>query len=183
MYPCAKIFPDILPDHIKGLKDRAWCRRYSLRSKTKGANSASLYLSCFLYMTLRKCHDSKIDTRIRYNIRSRLLTTYKLKHTVMHQSIPPAPSPPKPPPPPPHALTPGQWHFFCLGWKIPGGGDFWAVKSPGVGTKKEGKCPVHRQHCNIFHWLHSRIHSAILNILMCNFLFPLTSSFVIALGF
>ena len=34
--------------------------------------------------------------------------------------------------------------FVCLGWQIPGGGDSWAVKSPGVGTKKEGKCPVLR---------------------------------------
>ena len=47
--------------------------------------------------------------------------------------------------------------FFCLRWQIPGGGDFWAVKSPGVRTKKEGKCSVLRQRCNIFHWSHSRI--------------------------
>ena len=58
----------------------------------------------------------------------------------------------------PKALTPGHLNFFCLGWKIPGdGGDSWAVKSPAAGTKKEGKCPVLRQHCNIFHWSHSRI--------------------------
>ena len=135
MYPRAKIFPDILPDHIKGLKDRTWYKRYSLRSKTKRANSASLYLSCFLYMTLRKCHDSNIDTWIRYNIRSRLLTTYKFKHTVMHQSIPPAPSPP----PPPHALTPGQWHFFCLGWQIPGGEDSLSCQIPRGGDEKRGQ--------------------------------------------
>ena len=35
--------------------------------------------------------------------------------------------------------------FFCLGWQIPGGGDSWAVKSPEVGTKKEGKSPFLRQ--------------------------------------
>ena len=57
----------------------------------------------------------------------------------------------------PPGLTPGHWHFFCLGWQIPGGGDSWAVKSPGVGTEKEGKCPVLRQRFNIFHWSHSRI--------------------------
>ena len=44
----------------------------------------------------------------------------------MHQSIPAAPSPP---PPLPRTLA----FFFCLGWQIPGGGDSWAVKSPGVG--------------------------------------------------
>ena len=138
MYPCAKIFPDILPDHIKGLKDRAWCRRYSLRSKTKGANSASLYLSCFLYMTLRKCHDSKIDTRIRYNIRSRLLTTYKLKHTVMHQSIPPAPSPPKPHP---TRWPPGSGIFFALDGKFLGVGTFELSNPPGWGRKKRANAP------------------------------------------
>ena len=41
--------------------------------------------------------------------------------------------------------------FFCLGWQIPGGWDSWAVKSPGVGTKKEGKRPVHHQNCSSFH--------------------------------
>ena len=54
-------------------------------------------------------------------------------------------------------LTPGHKHFFfCLAWQIPGTGDSWAVKSPGMGTKKEGKCPVLRQHCNIFHRSHSQ---------------------------
>ena len=43
----------------------------------------------------------------------------------------------------------GHQHFF-LGWQIPGGGDSSAVKSPGMRTKKEGKCPVLRQLCNIF---------------------------------
>ena len=68
---------------------------------------------------------------------------------VMHQSIPAAPSTPP-------GLPPGISIFFCLGWEIPWGGDSWAVKSPGVGTKKESKCPVLRQHCNTFHWSHSR---------------------------
>ena len=57
-----------------------------------------------------------------------------------------------PSPPDPRALA-----FFCLRWQILEGGDSWAVKSPGVGTKKEDKCSVVRQHCNIFHWSHSRI--------------------------
>ena len=66
---------------------------------------------------------------------------------VMRESIPAAPSAP---PPPFSRAEPRALAFFCLGWQIPGGGDSWAVKSPGVGTKKEGKCPVLRQHCNIF---------------------------------
>ena len=61
------------------------------------------------------------------------------------------------PPPPPPRLTPGHYHFLCLGWQIPRCGVSWAVKSPAVGTKKEGKCPVIHQHCNIFHWSHNRI--------------------------
>ena len=40
--------------------------------KQTGVNSAFLYLSCFVYMTLGKCHDSKIDTRIRYNIETQI---------------------------------------------------------------------------------------------------------------
>ena len=67
-----------------------------------------------------------------------------LPQDLMHQSIPPTPSPP----PLPRA-DPRELAFFCLGWQILGGGDSWAVKSPGVGTKKESKCPVLRQHCNI----------------------------------
>ena len=70
---------------------------------------------------------------------------------------------------PPPRVDPPALAFFSL-WV----GDPWAVKSPGVGTKKEGKCPVLRQHCNIFHWLHSRV-------VPWDFLFQLTSSFVIVL--
>ena len=63
------------------------------------------------------------------------------------------------PPPPclPRAEPPGINIFVCLGWQIPGGGDSWAVKFPGVGTRKEGKCPILHQHHNIFHWFHSQI--------------------------
>ena len=65
----------------------------------------------------------------------------------MHQSIPAAPSPHPPllPRADPRALA----FFFCLRWQIPGGGDSWAVKFPELGTKKEGKCPVLRQHCSL----------------------------------
>ena len=74
--------------------------------------------------------------------------------------------------PPPPGRPPGISVFFALDGLIVG--DPWAVKSPGVGTKKEGKCPVLRQHWNIFHWLHSRV-------VPWDFLFQLTSSFVIVL--
>ena len=71
---------------------------------------------------------------------------------IQNQSIPPARNPH-----PPLGLNPGTGICFGLGWQIPWGGDFWAVKSTGVGAKKKGKCPVLRQHCNIFHWSHIRI--------------------------
>ena len=94
----------------------------------------------------------------------------------MHQSIPPVPSPhdhtttPQPPPPTTPGLTPRHWHFFCLGWQIPRGGDFWAVKFPGVGTKKDGKWP--RPPSTLQHFtLVAQSNSAVLSILMCDFLF------------
>ena len=46
--------------------------------------------------------------------------------------------------------------FFALNGKFPGVGNL-ESQIPCVGTQKEGKCPVHRQHCNIFHWPHSRV--------------------------
>ena len=49
-------------------------------------------------------------------------------------------------PPPPPGWPPGISIFFVLDGKF-----------PGVGTEKEGKCPVLRQHCNIFYWSHSRV--------------------------
>ena len=52
----------------------------------------------------------------------------------MHQSIPAAPSDPPPPGADPRTLA-----FFSLGWQIPGGGDSWAVKSPGWGRQKRAK--------------------------------------------
>ena len=63
------------------------------------------------------------------------------------------------------------WMANSRGWGL------LSVKSPGVGTQKEGKFPVHRQHCNIFHWPHSRVVAfklfnvrffVSLNIFLCN---------------
>ena len=86
---------------------------------------------------------------------SNLILGHPLFSPFMHQSIPAAPSTPPCPSSPGWAL--GINIFICLGWQIPWGGDSWAVKSPGVGTRKEGKCPILHQHHNIFHWLHSQI--------------------------
>ena len=52
--------------------------------------------------------------------------------------LPSSPTPPPPPPIPP--WFPGISNFFLAWYQIPGGGDSSVVKSPGVGTKKEGKC-------------------------------------------
>ena len=86
---------------------------------------------------------------------SNLILGHPLFSPFMHQSIPAALS--TPPPRLPRAEPPGINIFVCLGWQIPRGGDSWAVKSPRVGTRKEGKCPILHQHHNIFHWSHSRI--------------------------
>ena len=66
-------------------------------------------------------------------------------------------------------LTPGHWHFFWLGWQI-----------PGVGDETRGQMP--RPLSTLQHFLLiTRSSSAILSILMCDFLFQLTSSFVMVL--
>ena len=79
---------------------------------------------------------------------------------IMHQTIPPVPSPL----PTPTLRWPlGISIFFALDGKF-----------PGVGTvelsKKEGKCPVFRQHCNLFSLI-AQSNSVILGILMCDFWF------------
>ena len=94
----------------------------------------------------------------------------------MHQSIPPAPRPP-PPRADPRALAfIFSWMANSLGWvllrsQIPRGGD-----------EKRGQMP--RPPSTLQHFsLIAQSNSAILSILMCDFLFQLTSSFVIARGF
>ena len=52
-------------------------------------------------------------------------------------------------PPPPRTDPPGISIFLALDGKIPWVGTLELSNS--LGTKKEGKCPVLRQHCNIFH--------------------------------
>ena len=82
------------------------------------------------------------------------------------------------PPPPLATRADPQALAFFLSWMANSRGwGLLSVKSPGEGTQKEGKCPVHRQHCNIFHWPHSRVvtfkHFNVrffvsLNIFLCN---------------
>ena len=94
--------------------------------------------------------------------------------TIMHQSIPPAPSTPP-------GWPPGISIFFALDGKFPGVGTLELSNPPGWGRKK-GQMP--RPPSTLQHFsLIAQSNSAILSILMCDFLFQLTSSFVIALGF
>ena len=65
---------------------------------------------------------------------------------LMHQPIPPAPSPRPSPWADPRALA------FFLPWMA--NSQEWGLLScqiPRGGDKKDRKCPVLRQHCNIFH--------------------------------
>ena len=61
--------------------------------------------------------------------------------------------------------------YECLGWQIPGGGD-----------EKGGQMPHPASTLQIFSLI-AQSNSASLSILMSDFCFQLTSSFVIALGF
>ena len=78
-----------------------------------------------------------------------------------------------PPPPRPRRPDPRALAFFLPWMANSWGWDSCNVKSPGVGTKKEGKCPVLRQHGSNLHWSNSRL-SAILSSLICDFSFLLT---------
>ena len=106
----------------------------------------------------------------------------------MHQSIPPAPSPrPLPLPPTPRAEPLVLAFFFpwmanSRGWgllsrQIPRGGDEKRGQQP--------RPPSTLQHFSLIAQSNGGGggYGAILSILMCNFLFQFTSSFVIALGF
>ena len=48
-------------------------------------------------------------------------------------------------------FPPHFFFFFALDGKFPGVATLELSNPPGVGTKEEDKCPVLRQHCNIFH--------------------------------
>ena len=69
---------------------------------------------------------------------------------VMHQSIPAAPSAPPTSPPLLPGWPPGISIFFALDGKFTEKGTLELSNPPGWEREKEGKCPVLRQHCNIF---------------------------------
>ena len=95
----------------------------------------------------------------------------------MHQSIPAAPSPPPSPRADPRAFA----FFFALDGKFPGVGLF-SCQIPRGGDGKKGQMP--RLPSTLQHFsLITHSNNADLSILMCDVLFQLTSSFVIALGF
>ena len=97
---------------------------------------------------------------------------------IMHQLIPPASSSPPPPP----GADPAALALF-LPWMANARG--WGLLScqfPRGGDKKRGQMP--RPPSTLQHFsLIAQSNSSISSILMCDFLFQLTSSFVIALGF
>ena len=95
---------------------------------------------------------------------------------LMHESIPAASSPP------PSGWPPGISIFFALDGKFPGVGILELSNPPGWGRKKRANAPSSVNTATFFIVI-MQSSSAILSILMCDFLFQLTSSFVIALGF
>ena len=89
--------------------------------------------------------------------------------------------PTSPPSPPPHRDDPRALLFFCLGWQISGMGTLELSNPPGWGQKKGANAPSSVNAATFL--MVAQSNSAVLNILMCDFLFQVTSSFVIALGF
>ena len=91
---------------------------------------------------------------------------------IMHQSIPAAPSAPL-------GKPPGISIFFALNGKFRDWG-LLSCQIPQGGDEKRGQMP--RPPSTLQHFsLIAQSNSAVLSILMCDFLFQLTSSFVTAL--
>ena len=121
--------------------------------------------------------------KVRYNLQLNVIRgdyniTDKQIHISihMHQSISPAP---RAAPPPPLQLTPGHWHFGMAnsrGWGLLG------CQIPWGGDEKRGQIPCPPSTLQHFSLI-AQSNSTILSILMCDFLFQVTSSLVIALGF
>ena len=82
----------------------------------------------------------------------------------------------------PPGSPPGISNFFALDGKFPGVGTPELSNPPGWGRTKRVNAPSSVNAATFFIVI-PQSKSAILSILMCDFLFHLTSSFVIALGF
>ena len=98
--------------------------------------------------------------------------------TVMHQSIPAAPSAP-----PPFSRADPRALAFVLPWMANSRG--WGLLScqmPRGGDENRGQMPSPRSTLQHF-LLIAQSNNAVLSILMCDFSFQWTPSFVIALGF
>ena len=96
----------------------------------------------------------------------------------MHQSIPAAPSPPPPAPradPRASALF-LPWMANSRGWEL------LSCQIPWGGEEKRGQMPRPPSTLQFFPLI-AQSNNAVLSILMSDFSFQLTSSFVIALGF
>ena len=105
------------------------------------------------------------------------LLTYSLMMSFCNASVNSSCAQPHRPAPPLRAY-PRALAFFCLRWQIPGGGDSWAVKSPGPRGWDEKGGQMRRPPSTLQHFsLIAQSNSAFLGILMCDFLFQLTSSF------
>ena len=96
---------------------------------------------------------------------------------VMHQSIPAAPSSPAAP-----GLTPGHQHLFLPGMANSRGWGLFSCQIPRGRDENRRQMPCFLSTLQHFSLI-AQSKSAVLNILMCDFLFQVTSSFVIALGF
>ena len=90
---------------------------------------------------------------------------------------------PAPPPPSPHSRAEPLALAFFWPWMANSRG--WGLlicQMPRGGDENRGQMP--RPPSTLQHFsLIAQSNSAVLNILMCDFLFQVTSSFVIALGF
>ena len=97
---------------------------------------------------------------------------------IMHQSIPAAPSPP----PPPTGAAPRALVFFWPWMANSWGRGLLSCQIPQGGDEKRQQMPHPPSTLQHFSLI-AQSNSAVLNISMCDFLFQVTSSFVIALVF
>ena len=122
----------------------------------------------------RKSQDRCIAQMVR--LEGRQILSRNTFDQIFMQSIPAAPNH-NPPPVKPQALAfffpwlANSWGWGLLNCQIPRGGD-----------EKRGQMPRPPSTLQYFSLI-AQSNNAVLSILICDFLFQLTSSFVIALGF